>query len=322
MSNLATLSPAQTDAYAQSNSANCRICGSSDVHSLLTSVDRFHNRHQRYELMRCSSCSLVWLKDPPAPEDMSVHYGPDYHRAISWAADSSPLRWKLHLDLLLAQKQGGAILDLGCNSGTFLGTLDKKAWSLHGVEIDPAQAEQARQRTGADVFTGDVLDAPFAPGSFDVITAFDVMEHMYKPDEVVRMAMKWLKPGGIFYVSLPNIDSWEAKALGTYWFGLELPRHLFLFSPKSLRRLFTTAGYREVHLATPSAAYVEHSFRYIFDDALRACGISRPPISQAKRPPFLWRAVRKANRLTTIAAIRKTSELCGRGPNLEAIFRK
>ena len=322
MSKLATPSSVQAVTSICSDSTNCRVCGSDHVHSLLKSVDRFHDRKQAYELVRCSSCSLVWLKDAPAPEEMPVHYGPDYHRAISWAADSSPVRWKLHLELLLAHKQGGAILDLGCNSGTFLGTLDTKAWSLHGVEIDPIQADLARQRTSAHVFTGDVLDAPFGPGSFDVITAFDVMEHMYKPDEVVQKAWTWLKPGGIFYVSLPNIDSWEAKALGTYWFGLELPRHLFLFSPKSLRQLFTSAGYREVHLATPPAAYVEHSFRYIYDDALRACGLQRPPISQAKRPPLLWRVVRKANRLTTIAAIRKTSALCGKGPNLEAIFQK
>ena len=119
------------------------------------------------------------------------------------------------------------------------------------------------------------------------------MEHMYKPDEVVRMAMKWLKPGGIFYVSLPNIESWEAKALGTYWFGLELPRHLFLFSPKSLRRLFTTAGYREVHLATPppptsNIVSVIFSTMPCVPAALHARRFPRP-----NGRPFLWRAVRR-----------------------------
>jgi SAM-dependent methyltransferase len=322
MNNLATVYSEQAQSAAESIFPSCQICGSTRVKSFLKGVDRFHNRRELYELVRCSSCSLVWLHNAPGPNEISAHYGRDYHRTISAAADSSPLRWKSHRDILLRHKQGGAILDLGCSSGVFLGTLKGGAWKLNGIEIDADQAEQARRDSGATVFTGDVMDAPFAPESFDAITAFDVVEHVYRPDEVVKKALTWLKPGGVFYLSLPNIDSWEAKMLGSYWYGLELPRHLSHFGPASLRKLFLTAGYREVYLATPPATYVERSVRYLFDEALRTCGISRVSSATAGTPPVAWRALRKVNRVTVLEAFRRIAAACGRGPNLEGVFQK
>jgi SAM-dependent methyltransferase len=322
MNNLATAYSEQAQSTAESTFPSCQICGSSRVKSFLKGVDRFHNRHELYELVRCSSCSLVWLHNAPPPNEISAHYGRDYHRTISASASTSPLRWKLHHDILLRHKQGGAILDLGCSSGVFLGTLKGNAWKLHGIEIDADQAEQARRDSGANVFTGDILDAPFAPESFDAITAFDVVEHMYRPDEVVKKALTWLKPGGVFYLALPNIDSWEAKMLGSYWYGLELPRHLSHFGPASLRKLFVTAGYREVYLETPPATYIERSVRYLIDDALRACGISRLPAATAPPPHLVWKALRKANRITVLNAFRRIAAVRGRGPNLEAVFQK
>src|ERR1035438_10453930 len=74
-----------------------------------------------------------------------------------------------------------------------------------------------------------------AAESFDVITCFDVLEHLYEPRKVMARVGEWLKPGGIFYVLVPNVDSAEARAFGSYWHGLELPRHLFHYSPASLK---------------------------------------------------------------------------------------
>ena len=68
---------------------------------------------------------------------------------------------------------------------------------------------------------GDILEAPFPPESFDVITCFDVLEHLYEPRQVMTQGGKWLKPGGIFYVLVPNIDSAEARVfsdpIGMAW---------------------------------------------------------------------------------------------------------
>ncbi len=79
--------------------------------------------------------------------------------------------------------------------------------------MEESTAERARATTGADVFVGDVVAAPFLRESFDVITCFDVLEHVYSPREFLAKVLEWLKPGGIFYAMMPNIDSWEARAV-------------------------------------------------------------------------------------------------------------
>jgi len=107
-------------------------------------------------------------------------------------------------------KIGGSVLDIGCSSGGFLGYLKDGPWKLHGIEASPPTAERARARTGAEVFTGDVLDADFASESFDVITCTDVLEHLYEPLEILRKVSKWLKKDGIFYLFHPDkFPKWD-----------------------------------------------------------------------------------------------------------------
>ena len=101
-------------------------------------------------------------------------------------------------------------------------------------------AKTAEARSGARVFVGNILDAPFPPESFDVITWFDVLEYLYEPRRVMARVSEWLKPGGIFYVLVPNVDSAEARVFRSYWHGLELPRHLFHYSPASLSNSLPT----------------------------------------------------------------------------------
>ena len=67
----------------------CPLCGGRDVSDFLQAPDRFHLRIQMYTLVRCANCTCVWLAAPPAPEEMSFHYGEDYHNAIVKSGESS-----------------------------------------------------------------------------------------------------------------------------------------------------------------------------------------------------------------------------------------
>ena len=88
--------------------------------------DRFHGRQEKYTLVRCAACSLVWLSHPPKPADMHLHYTDAYHKLISAAGANSPARWKDRKAALTQYKQSGAILDLGCSSGSVLGILEER----------------------------------------------------------------------------------------------------------------------------------------------------------------------------------------------------
>jgi 2-polyprenyl-3-methyl-5-hydroxy-6-metoxy-1,4-benzoquinol methylase len=301
----------------------CPLCGGSEVIHFLDAPDRFHLRREVYRLLRCSTCSGVWQDSPPKPEEMGIHYDEDYHKAIVAAGETSPAsRWQRHRDLISRHKQGGAILDIGCSSGAFLGTMKGPSWKLYGIDMENSTAEKARSATGAEVFVGDVMDAPFPPDSFDVITAFDLLEHVYQPRQFLTKVLDWLKPGGIFCTMLPNIDSWESRIFGSYWYGLEMPRHLFHFSPKSLKQVMVTLGFEQVVLSTSEISYVERSMGYVCSKVMENAGFAQVSAAQGKQQSIPWRAVRKAMRITLVRPAGHLASLAGAGASLEAIFRK
>jgi len=289
----------------------------------LVAPDRFHGRTKEYQLLRCRSCSLVWLDDPPSKSEMGMHYGSDYDRAISSAAQA-PEHWFERRDELLRLKPGGgAILDLGCASGGFLSTLKGPSWRLFGIEMSEEAAGVARNRCGAEVFVGDILDAPFPPSSFDAITCFNVFEHVYEPKEVLVKVAEWLKPGGVFYSLMPNIDSAGARIFRSYWYALELPRHLHHFSPATLRKVAQSVGLREVSLETWRELYFEHSTRFVFDDVVRKFGVSRPSMAESTDQPSLpWKIVRKIYRLTLLQLFTAAASLVGKGETMAVVLTK
>ena len=304
-------------------SGRCPLCKSASISDFLSAPDRFHGRKEMYNLARCTSCYGVWLRYPPKPEDLASHYGTEYYRSVAAAGETSAVaRWRKQREIISRFKQGGDILDIGCNSGGFLGSLRGSVWNLHGVEISAEMAQRARSSFGAEIFVGDVLNAPFADASFDVITSFDLLEHIYRPKELARKVMRWLKPSGIFYVMLPNIDSWEARMFGSYWYGLELPRHLFHFSPRSLAGALDSEGFTQEYLETASATYIEYSIRYLTSDLLSNVGLKMNPLAQATKPSIGWRIIRKMLRLAVLRPIGHMASLANAGASIDAVFSK
>ena len=121
---------------------------------------------------------------------------------------------------------------------------------------------------------------------------------------------------------VPNIDSAGFRIFQSYWYALELPRHLSFFSPKSLRALAQSVGLEEVSITTDREVFIEASTRYILDERLRKIGINRTPLARARRPGIPFRVVRKAFRLTVIPVLNSLAALAGDGESIHAIFRK
>ena len=288
---------------------------------LLRAPDRYHGRSEPYELLRCRTCSLVSLGNPPRPEEMGRHYGEYYDRSVAAAGENSPGRFRDRIETLRQYKQSGAILDLGCSSGSFLSGLGQ-GWELHGIDMSAESASKAKRLCGADIFIGDILDARFAPGSFDVITCFHVFEHLYQPKLVLEKISEWLKPGGIFYVMVPNIDSAGARIFRSYWYALELPRHLFHFSPQSLRYLAQSVGLEVASLTTHREVFIEYSTHYIVDEFAKKVGWSRGCLAETPSHGIPFRIVRKLFRLTMLPVLNGLASIAGDGESIHAVFRK
>jgi len=136
---IATTKPLTDESGPQS--ATCPLCSGGPVRDFLVAPDRFHLRKQMYRLLRCQSCSGVWLASPPRPMEMWQHYTEDYHKAIMTAGEgAAEARWKPQVKLIAQHKSGGAILDIGCSSGGFLSTMKNPAWKLYGIEMEESTA--------------------------------------------------------------------------------------------------------------------------------------------------------------------------------------
>ncbi len=304
----------------QGQASACLVCGHVETAFWMAGVDRFNAGQDIYRLVRCPNCTYVWLQNPPAPEEMYKHYGPKYDRTIASAGENST-RWIDRRKTINNYTSGGVLLDLGCSSGAFLETLKGQTWRLFGIEMSESAAKLASDRSGAEVFVGDILDAPFAPNSFDVITCFDVLEHVYEPRRVLQKVRQWLKPGGIFYFLVPNIECGEARLFRSYWYGLELPRHLSHFSPRCLKYLADSVGLNIVSLQTHRNSALENSLHYIGDTVLSRIGISQPALADARPPGIPWKITRRALRWTVFLAFYHLTSAMGPGESIHAVFQ-
>jgi SAM-dependent methyltransferase len=162
-----------------------------------------------------------------------------------------------------ARRERRRILDIGCATGVFLAA-GSDGWSKVGVELSPSAAQLAREHFGLTVYQGTVEEAPLTTHSFDAITMWDVLEHVYDPLGTLRRVHELLRPDGILIGRVPNIDSWEARLSGRYWAGLDQPRHIFVPSEATLDQLLQRAGFKmlDYQCLSGSAGMLALSWRF------------------------------------------------------------
>lgn len=153
------------------------------------------------------------------------------------------------------------LLDVGCSSGALLAVAAKLGFSPSGVEIASKAAETAR-RAGFEVFCGLLHKACFADEAFDVITAFELIEHLNDPLLLLNECHRILKPEGVLIINTPNAASWTAGVMKEQWDGFSLTSmggHVSFFSPRSLAHLADRCRFRVESLETRRVRFVESS---------------------------------------------------------------
>lgn len=167
--------------------------------------------------------------------------------------------------------KNGRHLDIGCGSGQYVYWMQEQGWNSQGIEIS-ATAVKNVQEIGLNVSQTDLLRANFPERYFDLVTAWEVLEHLPKIMENLREIKKILKPQGKFIGSVPNIESWEAKIFGRNWQPLEIPYHLYHFCPQTLKYLFNQSGLKIVKMEFTT---VMHSFEASLEKLGTSCGIKK-----------------------------------------------
>jgi SAM-dependent methyltransferase len=136
----------------------------------------------------------------------------------------------------------GRLLDVGTAAGAFVASARDRGWDAQGCEPNAWLADWGARHYGIRIRQGDLLQQNYEPGSFDVITLWDVIEHTTDPRAVLERCRALLRPGGVLIVNYPDIGSWIARAMGRRWLFLTSV-HLYYFDRPTIRLFLEKHGY-------------------------------------------------------------------------------
>lgn len=218
----------------------CRVCGSTDS-ALLFEAARDYITGELFEIRRCARCGVAFTH--PQPASLNRFYPPQYRRyggltraVLKFLYDRRARSWVRVLG------SSGRALEIGCGSGWMLSALCRQGWQVVGNERAVQSVAYASKVNGVPVFVGG-LEALKPEARFDLIVLFQVLEHLPDPLLTLQLCARLLKTGGSLVVAVPNLESWQARLTGPSWFQLDVPRHLFHFSPQSLAYVLRRAGF-------------------------------------------------------------------------------
>ena len=272
----------------------CQLCGSAEGAEMF--------RDPPYRVLRCAGCSLVYVTPRHNEDALHKLYGEDYWnstspktRGYACYAEEEPLylrTFRRRLELVQAHIPKGPIrvLDIGCAAGFFLRVMKEEGHDVRGVEVSADIAALATQHLGEDNIHIGFLEhldphrPGFEPASFDLITMWDVIEHVPDPQRLLELARRLLKPDGALILETQNVDSRFAGILGKKWQHFKHEEHLYHFNPQTITRLLGDTGYQVVR-NTPKFGGKYVSLNFIAERAGRiskAAGLLCSPLTLFK----------------------------------------
>lgn len=204
-------------------------------------------------LVRCPRCALVRVDPFPKAEEVLVQYDTGYFQDpergyLDYVADEAVYRREFRRRLHVIRGAGGrgVLLDVGCASGGLLAEARDAGFEPSGIEPSEGMARRAHQRTGCPVHAGSIDDALLPAAHYDVITLFDVLEHLVDPLAALNKMRNALQPGGLVAVTVPDFGGLWARATGRNWPFVTPWEHVLYFTRRTMRRTLHAAGYRRV----------------------------------------------------------------------------
>jgi len=153
------------------------------------------------------------------------------------------------------------LLDVGANTGIFLSTIRNKVGSAQGIEASTEAAEAARDIYGLNVQSGVIEEVNLPDDHFDIVTMFDVVEHLTNPMNDLKILHQKLKLGGKIFITTHDIETWLAKISGRHY-PMLMYQHFFHFSPKTLTRMMVSSGFNVIKYERFLKSW---SFEYLYN---------------------------------------------------------
>jgi 2-polyprenyl-3-methyl-5-hydroxy-6-metoxy-1,4-benzoquinol methylase len=252
----------------------CNLCGSDDYKIIYPArygdikpqelVDKFRSSGDELlidRLVKCRRCGLIYI-NPRIKQEMvlkSYSEGTD-ENFISQAKYRENTFFKaLKYIEKFTHKKKGRVYDIGTAGGSFLAAAKKRGWEVHGSEPNKWLCEWCKKNYGIKIFPGDIFAHHFSSEYFDLVTLWDVLEHVGNPTKNLKEINRILKPNGLLVVNYPDIGSWLSRLMAKKWIFL-LSVHLFYFNRRTIKKMLNKEGFKIIkikpHFQTLSLGYL------------------------------------------------------------------
>lgn len=229
----------------------CPSCGASTFSEELKAKD-FLVSGETFSIVSCRQCHLFFTQNVPDENSIGAYYQSENYISHSdtnkgiinrlyHLIRTFTLRGKRNLINKTAKLQGGNLLDIGSGTGSFLQVMQQSGWKVTGLEPNESARKIAADTHEIETY-GPEHATQLPDHSVDVVTMWHVLEHVHRLDEQIRQIERLLADDGYLFVAVPNHTSWDAAHYGNYWAAWDVPRHLYHFSPESMRQLMETRG--------------------------------------------------------------------------------
>jgi 2-polyprenyl-3-methyl-5-hydroxy-6-metoxy-1,4-benzoquinol methylase len=229
-----------------SSSPVCHVCGSTET-SPQFRISAPANRSG--EFFRCARCGFLSFRFQPG----QAAYEEDYYGEGDAKFGGITGRLRRHF----AQDRARRTLritgrpcdcfDIGCGDGDYLFELDKLGFRTRGSELPGPAFRRAEARLPGRISASGTAISEVEDGSLDLVSLWQVFEHIPEPTQLISTIGRKLRPGGWLVIAVPNPASWQARIFGASWLHLDPPRHLHLSSPENLFRLLEQSGFSVEH---------------------------------------------------------------------------
>jgi 2-polyprenyl-3-methyl-5-hydroxy-6-metoxy-1,4-benzoquinol methylase len=230
---------------------NCPVCGSADIKRILSAKD-YTVSNETFAIAECNACTLRFTQDVPDASSISPYYKSANY--ISHTNTSKGLINRLYQSVrkkTLKQKRKlvekatgvkkGSLLDVGSGTGAFANEMKQAGWQVTALEPD----EDAR-KVGQDLYSIDLTDISqfyqLPESSYDAITMWHVLEHVHDLQGYMAKLKSLLKEKGKLFIAVPNYTAKDAMVYKEHWAAYDVPRHLYHFSPRSMKVLVEQHG--------------------------------------------------------------------------------
>lgn len=247
----------------------CNLCGADDFDVIYPSTigdtppsaEEYTSTVNRYgsfnNIVQCRQCGLIYMN--PRDAGTTALYKDVVDEEYLKTMRDRAKTFRNHLESVRKYKPGGDLLDIGCYAGIFLGEAEKKGYRTFGIEPSVWASGYARSNTGAEVVTGGCGNAHFGKESFDVVTLWDVIEHLEDPSACLSLVRDYLREDGITTITTHDIGSLFARLMGRRYPWL-MRFHLYHFTPRTLSALLVKNGLQPVSITYYSKTF---SLRYL-----------------------------------------------------------